>query len=127
MRKKLTTKTIDALASNGPKRFEVYDLTLPGFGIRISTNGHKSWFCAARVGNRLRRHTLGPYPRVSLADAREAARKGTNDARAGVLSDPADEEALVTLGDAIPQFIALYAKPNNRNWRRRVKLPDPKA
>src|SRR5882672_6344449 len=60
MRKKLTTKTVEALAPNGPKRFEVYDLILPGFGIRVSTNGHKSWFCAARVGSRLRRHTLGP-------------------------------------------------------------------
>src|SRR5882672_803682 len=114
MRKKLTTKTVEALAPNGPKRFEVYDLTLPGFGIRVSTNGHKSWFCAARVGNRLRRHTLGPYPRVSLADARDAARKVMNDARAGLLSDSANEEPLVTLGGAIPQFIALYAKPKNR-------------
>jgi hypothetical protein len=60
MRKKLTTTTVGALAPNGPKRFEVYDLTLPGFGIRVSTNGQKSWFCAARVSNRLRRHTLGP-------------------------------------------------------------------
>jgi hypothetical protein len=60
MRKKLTTKTVDALVPKGPKRLEVYDQTLPGFGVRVSVNGHKSWFCAVRVDSRLRRCTLGP-------------------------------------------------------------------
>jgi len=117
MRRKLTAKTIEALAPNGPKRLEVYDLRLPGFGIRISPNGHKSWFCAARVGDRLRRHTLGPYPRVSLSEAREAARRVMNDARTGAQCEIPDKEAAITLGEVIPQFIEMYAKPKNRNWR----------
>ena len=97
MRKKLTAKTVEALAHHGLKRLEVYDLTLPGFGLRISPNGHKSWFCVVRDYGRQRRITLGPYPRVSLGDAREAARKIMSDARAGVLAPPCP-----TLGEVVP-------------------------
>ena len=117
MRKKLTAKTVEALAPQGPKRLEVYDVTLPGFGLRISPSGHKSWFCAVRDNSRQRRVTLGPYPRVSLADAREAARKVMSDAETGVLAPPCP-----TLSETIPQFIELYARPKNRNWRESERI-----
>src|SRR4051812_41517856 len=99
MRKKLTTKTIEALTPTGPKRLEVYDQLLPGFGIRVSVSGHKSWFCVVRVNNRLRRCTLGPYPRLSLSDAREAARNLMKDARAGIFTEFETDESGITLGE----------------------------
>ncbi len=58
MRKKLTTKGVEALLPQGYKRYTIWDELLPGFGIRVSPNGHKSWFCAARANRRLRRFTL---------------------------------------------------------------------
>jgi hypothetical protein len=36
MKKKLTSRYIDTVTASGPKRLEVYDLMLPGFGIRVS-------------------------------------------------------------------------------------------
>jgi hypothetical protein len=117
VRKKLTAKTIETLAHHGPRRLEVYDVTLPGFGLRISPNDHKSWFCVVRDYGRQRRVTLGPYPRVSLADARDAARTVMSDAKAGVLAPPCP-----TLGETVPQFIELYARPKNRNWRESERI-----
>src|SRR5580765_1732680 len=121
MRRKLTTKTIDALTPQGWKRLEVYDVTLPGFGMRVSANGHKSWFCAIRDNGRQRRVTLGPYPRVSLADARDAARKTMSDAKLGTIAPPCP-----TLGETVPQFIELYARPKNRNWRESERILNQK-
>ena len=60
MRKKLTTKTVEALSNKGPKRLEIWDISLPGFGIRVSPSGSKTWFCTARQSGRSRRFTLGP-------------------------------------------------------------------
>jgi len=61
---------------------------------------------------------LGPYPRLSLSQARDAARKLMNDARSGIFQEQGRDDARLTLADAIPQFIDLYAKPKNRNWRQ---------
>ena len=56
------------------RRYEVRDLLLPGFGIRVSVGGKKTWFAVGRVGGRQVRHTIGTYPTVTLGEAREAAR-----------------------------------------------------
>lgn len=69
----------------------------------------------------MKRIRLGAYPIVSLADAREKARDILRDIELGQyeqnplsLADPAPR---LTLGDVVPQFIELYAKPRNKDWR----------
>lgn len=52
MRKKLTTKTIDALPPAKGKRYEVRDAALPGLHIRVSATGGKVWYLATRVRSR---------------------------------------------------------------------------
>jgi integrase len=47
---------------------------MPAFGLRLSHHGSKSWFLMTRLDGRLLRVTLGRYPAISLADAREQAR-----------------------------------------------------
>jgi integrase len=125
MRKKLTTKTVEALSNNGPKRIEIWDIALPGFGIRVSPGGSKTWFCAARQSGRPKRFTLGPFPRLSLCEAREAARKAMSDAR-NWTSELVAAEPIMTLGEAKELFIEIYAKPKNRNWRGTERLLDLK-
>ena len=49
------------------------DDTLPGFGVRVSTRGVKS-FCLMHGTDR-RLTTIGRYPIITLAEAREAARR----------------------------------------------------
>lgn len=52
MRKKLTTKTIDALLPAKGKRYEVRDTLVPGLHIRVSATGAKVWYLATRVSIR---------------------------------------------------------------------------
>jgi hypothetical protein len=60
MRRKLTAKTLESITNTRPKRLEIFDASLPGFGVRVGVNGHKSFFCATRHLGRMRRFTLGP-------------------------------------------------------------------
>lgn len=121
MRKKLAPKIIDHLKAPGPKRMDVWDTVLQGFGLRVSPAGRKSWFVIVRVGGRQKRVTIGTYPAISLAEARDAAREIIRDAQLGLLTDSAKPPTL-TLGQAIPLFVQLYAKPKNRGWRESERL-----
>ena len=72
MRKNLTAKLIYSLQPRYDQRYEVRDLLLPGFGVRVAVTGKKSWVVIGRVNGRQVRHTIGSYPTVSLAEARDA-------------------------------------------------------
>lgn len=119
MRKKLTPKTIDALPPAMHKRYEVRDALIPGLLVRVSVSGGKVWYVTTRVDGRLKRIRLGRYPIVSLADAREQARDILRKVELGLpLVEPqVEEEEVTTLGEIIPEFIRLYAKPRNRDWK----------
>ena len=54
-------------------RYDVYDASLAGFGIRISPSGTKSWIALSRNMQRKTRITLGRYPQISLSAARQRA------------------------------------------------------
>jgi Arm DNA-binding domain len=119
MRKTLTAKLIENLHPCVDRRYEVRDLLLPGFGVRVSVNGKKSWFAVGRVNDRQVRHTIGSYPTVVLSEAREAARLILKDIQLGLYA-PAktDQEPIPpTLGQMIGLFIEIYAKPKNRGWK----------
>jgi integrase len=73
-RTSLTAASVEKLKPPGGGQVEHYDRRLPSFGLRISYKGSKSWFLMTRLDGRLIRVTLGKYPAVSLADARELAR-----------------------------------------------------
>ena len=120
MRKKLDSRIVEYLKVPGPKRVDVWDTVLQGFGVRVSPTGRKAWFVTVRVHARQKRLTIGTYPAVMLHDAREAARKIIRDAQLGVLEKEIPD--VVTLGEAVPLFIQLYAKPKNKGWKEHEQL-----
>jgi integrase len=124
MKRKLTSKTVEHLKALGPKRLDVWDTALQGFGVRISPTGRKAWFVMVRPHGRPKRVTIGTYPAISLADARDAAGKIIRDAQLGLFEKP-PETATPTLGETIPLFVQLYAKPKNRGWKRAERLLGP--
>jgi hypothetical protein len=62
-----------------------WDMGLPGFGLRISAKGRKSWIAQYRVSGREVQETLGTMAVIpSLAEARDRARQSMNKAHSGV-------------------------------------------
>jgi Arm DNA-binding domain len=89
MRRKLAQKIVEHLKAPGPKRMDVWDTVLQGFGVRVSPTGRKVWFVISRERTgRQRRVTIGTYPAISLAEAREEARKIIHDAQLGIAEKP---------------------------------------
>src|SRR4026208_895050 len=50
---------------------DIFDAGFPGFALRVACGGGKSWVYFYRIGGRLRRSSLGTYPAVTLAEARQ--------------------------------------------------------
>jgi integrase len=117
MRIKFTAKTIEHLSAQGPKRLDAYDTVLQGFGLRVSPTGRKVWFVIVRPEGRAKRVTIGGYPTLSLHDAREAAARLMRDGHPRGVTPDFPCGVSPTLGEIVPQFIQLYARPKNRRWR----------
>ncbi|MBM3266318.1 MAG: tyrosine-type recombinase/integrase [Candidatus Sericytochromatia bacterium] len=73
-------------------RAEYLDRHLTGLGLRVSSSGRKTWYVLFRTKGdpKLKRLTLGSYPAMSLADARERAQEVLLAADRGL--DPAAEK-----------------------------------
>jgi integrase len=83
----LTAAAVERLKVPAKGQVEHFDKGFPGLALRLSYGGGKSFVFFYRIGGRLRRMTLGTYPALSLADAREAWRKARQDVQLG--RDPA--------------------------------------
>lgn len=89
---KFSDKWLRGLKPPVSGQIDIWDATLPGFGIRVGTTGRKSFIVGTRVSGRYRRITLKPpylYStggdvQTSLAAARSWAKMIMGDAQAGV-------------------------------------------
>jgi integrase len=70
--KPLTAMAVEKLKPQD-KRYDAYDATVRGLGIRIAVSGTKTWFVMRRVNGRMVRASLGRYPSISLNNARKKA------------------------------------------------------
>jgi integrase len=109
-----------------PKQFDYFDDLLPGFGLRVSYNGRKSWIVLYRCNGVKGRLTLGRFDVLPLADARELAREALKAAAKG--DDPSlqkdrDRES-PTLKQLADRYIEEYAKPRKRTWQKDRRLLD---
>jgi integrase len=81
---KLTQAAVERLKPPASGRIEVWDLQLPGFGLRISETGRKTWQAFYRVERRMVREKLGTLAQIpNIADARELARQSMTKSRTG--------------------------------------------
>jgi hypothetical protein len=97
---RFTKKAIDTLAI--PQSDTVYwDDSLSGFGVKVTPKGRKVFLVLYRIGgagSKLRKHTIGPYGRLTLHQARLAAQKvfaarldGRDPAKRKVVADRAED------------------------------------
>ena len=127
---KLTARFVEGVTP-GPSRREYFDRLVRGLALRVSPTGGKSWVLLYRYHRRLRRWTIGRYPTLSLADARELARAGLRDVERG--QDPAqakrDANEAMTFAELADRYLTEYARPRKRTWKtdacvlRREVLP----
>ena len=132
---KLTQPAVERLKAPASGRVEYWDLQLPGFGLRISESGRKTWVAMYRVGGKLIRETIGTAAVIdNVADARERARQSMQKAQSGI-SPVAErrrrEQALQAHGQRPPdtfqavatRYLERYAikntKPSTWNELRR--------
>jgi integrase len=118
-RVKLTDRSVQAIRPNPSRQVDYFDARFPGFGLRVSPAGRKSWSVMYRFHGRQRRFTLGPYPYVSLADARMKAKVVMSQVIQG--TDPAAVKAAERMAETFAELAAEYlerhAKPRKRTWR----------
>ncbi|MCZ6873512.1 MAG: integrase arm-type DNA-binding domain-containing protein [bacterium] len=120
----LTTRWVASVKPPPTGRIDYFDTKQPGIGLRVASSGHKTWFIMYRSGRRLRRLTLGPYPAISLADARNQAL----DARHAVAKgeDPAVHKqasrGAPPLAEVAEQYIEKYARVHKKSWRDDARL-----
>ena len=51
----------------------LWDSTVPGLGVRVRPNGHRTWIVHRRLGRRVVKRTLGALDALRVEDARRAA------------------------------------------------------
>lgn len=116
---RFTDKWINHISSGRTERLEFVDAICPGLYLRVSRTGKKSFSAIFRVGKQQLRHTIGRYPRWSLAEARQEAMRLMRDADAGI--DPRVEAQLateaITYGQLVEQFEQLHLLPNVRSGK----------
>ncbi|MEP2782609.1 MAG: Arm DNA-binding domain-containing protein [Pseudoruegeria sp.] len=102
----LTTKSLDALPPAITKRYEVRDQKTNGLHVRVSTTGAKVFYTMVRPNGARRRIKIGPYPVVSLADARRRAMEIARDIELGEFDKTPDVpvETVPTPGEATQTF-----------------------
>jgi Arm DNA-binding domain/Phage integrase central domain len=118
---KMTVRSIDAIRPPVSGQLDYWDADHPGFGLRVSAGGRKAWVAMYRHGNVKRRLTLGTYPALSLAEAREKAGaahhtvqyEGTDPAAAKKA-----DRAAETLAELAADYIERHAKRQKRTWRK---------
>lgn len=115
-----TVRSLEAIKPPTAGRDDHWDKDVSGLGLRVSSSGRKTWVLMYRVrgDKRLRRATLGTYPTVSLADARELAMGDLRAASKG--NDPASvrkaERQAETFGELAEDYIERHAKKKKRSW-----------
>jgi integrase len=81
---KLTQAAVERLKPPATGRIEVWDSQLPGFGLRISASGHKTWQVLYRVKGQAIREKIATTAQIpNVGKARELARESMLRARSG--------------------------------------------
>ncbi len=112
MQANLTHSFVEALKPPVTGQTDCWDRKAPGFGIRVSLGGAKTWVVMYRRNGRKRRLLLGRWPGMRLADARQKARRYLGDVANG--NDPAADRAQAKAAASFEELAALYLERHAR-------------
>jgi integrase len=96
------------------------DDEITGFALRVLYTGAKTFVWEGRIKGRNRRISIGQYPDLSVAAARDEAAKIRGFVANG--GDPAEdrlnEKRELTFADLADKYLELHAKAKRRSWAR---------
>ncbi|MFY9855473.1 MAG: Arm DNA-binding domain-containing protein, partial [Terracidiphilus sp.] len=73
MGKRIVEQTIKRMQAPAVGNWIEWDSEIPGFGLRVTANGVKSFILDYRIFGRQRRYTIGQYPELTATAARVEA------------------------------------------------------
>jgi integrase len=116
---KFTARSVPKPPAAG--RIDYWDKSLPGFGMRVSAGGGRTWVVMYRYNGIKRRMTLGKFPQTGLAAARDDACEVLRRAEKG--ADPASEKKVRkvhsdTIADLANAYLEQHAKKKKRSWKK---------
>src|SRR5262249_19941906 len=125
---RLTQAAADRLKAPASGRVVFWDIHLPGFGLRVTDKGARSWVAMYRVSGKSVMETLGQFARIpKVDDARQLAREAMVRAAGGEHPTEAkkrrrreaEKAAASTFQAASERYVDRYAKKNTREatWR----------
>ena len=107
----LTHRVVEALRPDAAA-YRIPDLRCPGLAIRVAPGGLKTWDVAYRIRGtgEGRRLSLGPFPAISLEEARERTNALTKAAKTGrdLLAQEKAAKAAEEERMTVSQLIELY-------------------
>lgn len=115
---------------DGKAEITYYDQDLPGFGIRARKSGKRSWVAVYRLGNKVRRETLGDPALLSPEQARTKAKQILAKASLGEDSFISRQEEKAKADNTldkvihayIQQYVELRQRPKTQHETKRYLL-----
>jgi hypothetical protein len=124
---KLTQPAVERLKPPTSGRVEYFDSQLPGFGLRVSETGRKTWIVMYRINGKLIRETLGTTSVTpNVADARDQARASLRKAQQDInpveerreakraAQIAAEQEPAQTFAAIADRYLREYVEKNTR-------------
>jgi integrase len=122
----ITARWLERMKLPESGRVDYFDTKVTGLGLRVSFTGKLAWFVMYRAKGdpRLRRLTLGAYPALTLADARERGQETMLAAARG--QDPAtvkqEAKSAPTFAELADEYIERHAKVKKRSWKEDARI-----
>ena len=114
----LSAQSIRGLPPPASGSIEYFDDSTPGLSLRITPKNTRTWSLLYRTNGIQKRLTLGRYPAVGLADAREIAQEAQRTLAKG--GDPVGDKRAarhaLTFEELAAEYIERYAKLEKKSW-----------
>ena len=117
---RLTDTRVAAIKPPSSGQDEHADDLVTGLRLRVGAGGRKAWIVRTRVGGKSINKTLGAYPLIGLANARDMAKTFLLD-----IASSGSIRKKRTFGELADHWIENVAKPNNKSWhnqKRRLEI-----
>ena len=119
----ITAVFVEKVKPNG-KRTDYFDDSLPGFSLRVSEKGIKTWCISYRFSGKWTRYTFGIFPVIPLKEARQKAKDALHDVSNGI--NPATKKIATRSSNTFEclsdEYLERYAKKKKKSWEEDQRI-----